>query len=232
MLAKVYRFAKQKKHKTAEFRSCRLRLPYQNKIMKKILHIISSPRGEASVSTKLGDIIIEKIETKYPGSTVKKRDLATSRFPHLDELQISSWFVPGEQHSAEQAEAIKYSEEAIAEMQEADIYVIGAPFYNFAIPSTLKAYLDHIVRPGITFHYENGRPEGHLKNKKAYIAVAGSGVYSEGEFMSFDFVTPYLKFLLGCLGITDISFFWVEGQRIDGIMETAFEKGVNSIVID
>ena len=201
--------------------------------MKKILHIISSPRGEASVSKKLGDAIIEKIKAKYPGSTVKERNLAASHFPHLDELQISSWFMPAENHSSEQAAAIKYSEEAIAEMQEADIYVIGAPFYNFAIPSTLKAYLDHVARPGITFHYnQDGKPEGHLKNKKAYIATASSGVYSDGAFQSFDFVSPYLKFLLAFLGITDISIVRAEGLRIDGVKETAFEKGINSIAID
>lgn len=201
--------------------------------MKKILHIISSPRGAASVSKKLGDAVIEKIQAKYPGSIVKERNLATDRFPHLDELQIGSWFVPAENHSGEQAAAIKYSEEAIAEMQEADIYVIGAPFYNFAIPSTLKAYLDHIVRPGITFRYnEKGRIEGFLNNKKAYVAIASSGVYSEGEFQSFDFVSPYLKFLLGCLGITDVSFVRAEGLRLDGIKETAFEKGVAGIEID
>ncbi|MGN7787349.1 FMN-dependent NADH-azoreductase [Niabella sp. 22666] len=201
--------------------------------MKKILHIISSPRGEASISKKLGDAIIEKIKTKYPDSIVKERNLATGHFPHLDELQIGSWFVPSKSHSDEQAAAIKYSEEAIAEMQEADIYVIGAPFYNFAIPSTLKAYLDHIARPGITFRYnEEGKPEGYLKNKKAYIATASSGVYSAGEFQSFDFVSPYLKFLLGFLGITDISIFRVEGLRIDGVKETAYEKGIASIEID
>src|ERR1700712_2479881 len=125
--------------------------------MKKILHILSSPRGEASVSKKLGNAIIEQIQTKYPGTLVKERDLNTHRFPHLDELQIGSWFTPAESHSPEQATAIRISDEAIAEMQEADTYVIDAPFYNFAIPSTLKAYLDHIARPGITFRYENGQ---------------------------------------------------------------------------
>ncbi len=201
--------------------------------MKKVLHIISSPQGEGSVSKKLGNTIIEKIQAKYPGSTVNERDLTSDVFPHLDQMQIGSWFTPAQNHSPEQAEAVKISEEAIAEMQEADIYVIGAPFYNFAIPSTLKAYLDHIVRPGITFRYnENGRPEGFLKNKKAYLAIASSGVYSEGEFQSFDFVSPYLKFLLGLLGITDVSIVRAEGLRIDGIKETAFEKGVQSIVID
>ncbi|HEY5825231.1 MAG TPA: NAD(P)H-dependent oxidoreductase [Cyclobacteriaceae bacterium] len=200
---------------------------------KKVLHIISSPQGEASVSKKLGSAIIEKIITKYPDSTVKERNLAANLFPHLDELQIGSWFTPAEQRSPEQAKAAKISEEAINELQEADIYVIGAPFYNFAIPSTLKAYLDHIARPGITFRYdENGQPEGFLKNKKAYVAIASSGVYSEGEFQSFDYVTPYLKFLLGFLGITDIDFIRAEGLRLDGIKETAFGKGVESITVD
>ncbi|WP_428663143.1 FMN-dependent NADH-azoreductase [Runella sp.] len=201
--------------------------------MKKILHIISSPQGKASVSKKLGNAVIEKIKAKYPDSIVKERDLTINVFPHLDELQIGSWFTPTENHSPEQVKAIKISEEAIAEMQEADIYVIGAPFYNFAIPSPLKAYLDHIARPGITFRYNaNGQPEGLLKNKKAYVAIASSGVYSEGAFQSFDFVSPYLKFLLGFLGITDVTIVRAEGLRIDGIKETAFEKGVESIAID
>lgn len=200
---------------------------------KKILHIISSPRSDVSISKKLGNAIIEKIKAKYPDSAVKERNLATNLFPHLDDVQIGSWFTPAENHSPEQVNAIKVSEDAIAEMQEADIYVIGAPFYNFAIPSTLKAYLDHIARPGITFRYnENGRPEGLLKNKKAYVAIASSGVYSEGDFQSFDFVSPYLKFILGFFGITDVTIIRAEGLRIDGIKETAFEKGVESIAID
>jgi FMN-dependent NADH-azoreductase len=199
----------------------------------KILHIITSPQPEVSISKKLGDEIIKKIQAKYPGSIVKERDLAKEAFPHLDSLQIGSWFTPAENHTPEQAKAIKISEEAIVEMQDADIYVFGAPFYNFAIPSTLKAYLDHIARPGITFRYkEDGTVEGFLKNKKAYIAIASSGVYSEGEFQSFDFVSPYLKFILGLLGITNITTFRVEGQRIKGLRENALQKGLESVVID
>jgi FMN-dependent NADH-azoreductase len=200
---------------------------------KKVLHIITSPQGEASVSKQLGNVIIEKIQVKYPDSIVKERDLAKEDFPHLDKLQIGSWFTPAENHTPEQMKAIKISDEAIAEMQEADIYVFGAPFYNFAIPSTLKAYLDHIARPGITFSYKaDGTPEGFLKNKKAYIAIASSGVYSEGVMQSFDFVSPYLTFILGFLGITDITMFRVEGQRIPGLRETALQKGLESVVID
>ena len=194
---------------------------------------MTSPQGEASVSKQLGKVIIEKIQAKYPGSIVKERDLAKEAFPHLDALQIGSWFTPAENHTPEQMKAIKISDEAIAEMQEADIYVFGAPFYNFAITSTLKAYLDHIARPGITFSYnEDGRPEGLLKNKKAYIAIASAGMYSEGVMQSFDFVSPYLKFILGFFGINDITTFRVEGQRIPGLQETALQKGLESVVID
>ncbi len=202
-------------------------------MVKNILHIISSPQGEASVSKKLGNVIIEKIKFKYPGSIVKERNLVTTVFPHLDEVQIGSWFTPAGDRSREQLTAVKISDEAILELQEADILVFGAPFYNFAIPSTLKAYLDHIARPGITFRYlENGQPEGLLKNKKAFVATASSGVYSEGPFQSFDFVSPYLTFLLGFLGVTDITFIRAEGLRIAGVKETAFEKAVGSITID
>jgi len=199
---------------------------------KKVLHIISSPKGGASVTRKLGDTIVEKIVAKYPDAVVKERDLAADVFPHLDELQIGAWFAPADARTDAQTQAVQVSDEAVREMQEADIYVIGAPFYNFAIPSTLKAYLDHITRPGITFRYnEEGKPEGFLKGKQAYIATASSGVYSEGPFQSFDHVRPYLTFILGFLGITDISFIRVEGLRIDGVKETAFEKGVQSIAI-
>lgn len=201
--------------------------------MKKILHIISSPQGENSISKKLGNAIIGKITDKYPGSMVKERDLVKIPFPHLAQEQIGSWFIPSDKRSPEQINAMKISDEAIAELMEADTYVIGAPFYNFAIPSTLKAYLDHIVRPGITFRYnEQGQPEGFLKNKKVFVATASSGIYSEGNFQSFDFVTPYLKFLLGLVGITDINIIRVEGLRFDGVKETAFEKGVESIIVE
>ncbi len=200
---------------------------------KKVLHLISSPQLETSVTKKLGNVIIEKIQEKYPDSIVKERNLAEESFPHLDGFQIGSWFTPAENRSAEQAAAIKLSDDAVAEMHEADIYVIGAPFYNFAIPSTLKAYLDHITRPGLTFRFnEQGQPEGAFKNKKAYIATASSGVYTQGPTQSWDYVSPYLTFMLGFLGITDISFVRAEGLRLPGIKETAFERGVESIVID
>ena len=109
--------------------------------MKKILHIISSPRGEASLSIKLGNAIIDKIKTEYPGSTVKETDLVTLHFPHLEEAHLTSFFTPVESRTQANIEAASHSDEAIQEIMDADILVIGAPLYNFSIHSSLKAWI-------------------------------------------------------------------------------------------
>jgi FMN-dependent NADH-azoreductase len=197
--------------------------------MKRILHIISSPRGEASLSIKLGNAIIEKIKAEYPGSTVKESNLITQQFPHLEEAHLTSFFTPAESRTPANIEAIKHSDEAIQEIRDADIVVIGAPLYNFGIHSSLKAWIDHIVRAGITFKYDENGPEGLLKGKKAYIALASGGVYSDGPMQSFDFVEPYLKHILSFIGLADISVFRVEGSAIPGMQDTALEKGISSI---
>ncbi|MDT3403728.1 FMN-dependent NADH-azoreductase [Mucilaginibacter terrae] len=146
----------------------------------KILHLISSPRGEASFSIKLGNAIVEKLQASNPGSTVKTHNLANKPFPHLEEVHLNSFFTPVENHSPEQKAAIKHSDDAIAELQEADVIVIGAPLYNFNIHSTLKAWIDHIARAGKTFSYSEAGPEGLVKGKKVYVAISSGGVYTEG----------------------------------------------------
>ena len=200
--------------------------------MKKILHIISSPRGAASFSIKLGNAIIEKIQAKYPGSTVQETDLVKKQFPHLEEAHLTSFFTPAEIRTPENLEAIKHSDEAIQEIMDADIIVIGAPVYNFNIHSVLKAWIDHIVRPGISFKYDENGAEGLIKGKKVYIALTSGGIYSEGPMKPFDFIEPYLKHMLGFIGMTDITMFRVEGTNIPGIQDTALEKGINSIYIN
>lgn len=200
--------------------------------MKKILHIISSPRGEASFSIKLGNAIIEKIQAEHPGSTVIENDLVNKHFPHLEEAHIASFFTPAEQRTAEHAAAIIHSDQSIQEILDADIIVIGAPMYNYTIHSSLKAWLDHIVRAGVTFRYDENGPEGLIKNKKVYIAETSGGIYSEGPMQSYDFIAPLLKAVLGHIGMTDVSVFRVEGTGIPGIQDTALEKGINSIYLN
>ena len=203
--------------------------------MKKVLRLISSPLTEKSLSRKLGNAVVEKIIEKYPNSILKERDLAKTVFPHLDENLINAFFTPTDKLSKEQLEVIKYSDEAIAELQEADIIVIDAPMYNFTITSTLKTYLDHIVRRGVTFEGvivgNETKIEGKLKNKKVYLSISSSGIYSEGQLQSFDFVVPLMKAVLSWMGMTDITAFRAEGIRFVG-EETAIKKGIESIIIE
>jgi FMN-dependent NADH-azoreductase len=193
-----------------------------------ILHIISSPRKGDSYSIKLGNALLEKLQAANPGSTVKVHDLTNKPFPHLEEAHLQSFFTPAESRTPEQQEAIRHSDEAIAEIQAADTIVIGAPLYNFGIPSTLKAWVDHIARAGVTFQYTANGPEGLIKGKKVYVAMSSGGVYSEGPMTSYDFVAPYLKAVLGFLGMTDVTVVRVEGTAIPDLQATAFEKGLAS----
>ena len=199
--------------------------------MKKILHIISSPRGDASMSIKLGNAIIEKLQAAYPDSQVKEHDLLKDRFPHLDEMHIASFFTPEENRSAQNKEAIRPSDEAIQEITDAEIIVIGTPLFNFGIPSSLKAWIDHIARAGVTFKYDENGPEGLVKGKKVYVAMASGGIYSDGPMASYDFAVPYLRSALGFLGMTDITVYRVEGTMIPTIQDTALEKAVDGILI-
>lgn len=196
-----------------------------------ILHIISSPRKGASASIKLGNGIVEKLQAANPGSTVLVHDLATHPFPHLEEAHLQSFFTPAESRSPEQQEAIKHSDNAIQEIKDADVIVIGAPLYNFSIPSTLKAWIDHIARAGVTFKYVDGAPQGLITGKKVYVAMSSGGIYSEGPSAGYDFVAPYLKAFLGFVGMTDVTVVRAEGLSIPGVQDTAVQKGLDSVTI-
>ena len=197
----------------------------------KILHLISSPRGAASFSIKLSNAIVEKLQAKNADSTVKVHSLVNTPFPHLEEAHLNSFFTPAESRSPEQAEAVKHSDEAIAELFDADAIVIGAPMYNFGIPSTLKAWIDHIARAGITFKYGENGPEGLVKNKKVYLAISTGGVYSERPMKVYDFTEPYLRAVLGFLGMTDVTAFRVEGVNMPDLKDSALEKAIEKITI-
>ncbi|RFZ94522.1 FMN-dependent NADH-azoreductase [Mucilaginibacter conchicola] len=197
----------------------------------KILHLISSPRGNESYSIKLGNAIVEKLQAANLGSTVKTRNLVDHPFPHLEESHLTSFFTPAEQHTPELAEAVKHSDQGIAEVQDADVIVIGAPMYNFTIHSSLKAWIDHIVRAQKTFRYGENGPVGLIEGKRVYVAISSGGVYSEGNMKAIDFIEPYLRTVLGFLGMTNISFHRAEGLKIPGVQEKALEKGIESVEV-
>lgn len=200
--------------------------------MKRILHLISSIQGDQSYSIKLGKAIVEKITDKYPGSSVEEVDLNKLDIPHLNPTILQSMFTPGDQLTPEAKESLQYSDYAVKQLMDSDIIVIGAPLYNYTIPTTLKSWIDHITRAGITFGYSENGPVGKVLGKKVYIAMSSGGVYSEGPGKNNDFVAPYLKAFLGALGMTDITVFRAEGVKVAGVKEHALEKGIESIAID
>jgi len=197
--------------------------------MSRILNIISSPRGAASNSIKLANAIIDRLKEQDPAAFVQVHDLTNKPFPHLEEAHLNAFFTPVENHTDSDKEAIKHSNNAIQEIMDADVLVIGAPMYNFGIPSVLKSWFDHIARAGITFKYTAEGPVGLLTGKKAYVAVTTGGVYSSGPATGFDFVTPYIKTMLGFIGITDVTIVRAEGFAVAELQETALDKGIDSI---
>ncbi|UOQ71412.1 FMN-dependent NADH-azoreductase [Hymenobacter cellulosilyticus] len=196
-----------------------------------ILHIISSARGAESFSTRLGQGIIDKLLAAQPGSTVVVRNVATQPFPHLEEAHLQAYFTPAEGRSPEQQQAVRHSDEAIAQVMAADVLVIGVPFYNFTIASSLKAWLDHLTRAGITFRYTATGPEGLITGKKVYLAVASGGIYSEGPQQPYDFAVPYLRWMLSFLGLTDITVARAEGVKLPEFQATALQKGIDSVAV-
>ncbi|MBS9715613.1 FMN-dependent NADH-azoreductase [Pseudohalocynthiibacter aestuariivivens] len=163
-----------------------------------ILRIDASARTEDSVSRSLTDSIV----ARFGGATVITRDLSEG-IPHLSETWVGATFTPPENRTAQQAEALSFSDELVAEIKAADIIVIGSAVYNFSLPSSLKAWIDQISRVGVTFKYGENSPEGLLKDKRVIVALASGGTAIGSDY---DHFTPYLKFVLGFLGITDVQF--------------------------
>jgi len=197
--------------------------------MKKILNITSSINGENSYSIKLADAIIARIHSVYPGSTIVTYDLAKNPIPHLDAAHFDAFQVPAELRTADQQGAAHYSDTAVSDLMAADFVVIGVPFYNFGVPSTLKAWIDHVIRAGITFNYGEQGPVGLVAGKKVFLAVASGGIYSEGPMSAYDSSVPYLKNLLGFLGMTDVTTFRAEGVKVPQLAETALLTAVTAV---
>lgn len=200
--------------------------------MKRILHLKSSLQGKDSYSIKLGTAIVERINTKYPGSILEELNLVDPEIPHLSPAVLRTFFIPEGQLSEEGREAISLSDTLVKQLLSADIIVIGAPLINFTIHSALKAWIDHITRAEITFGYSEAGPVGKVTGKKVYVAMSSGGVYSEGPGKANDFVAPYLQAFLGFLGMTNITVFRAEGLKVPGVKEHAMEKAIESIYID
>lgn len=175
----------------------------------KVLAITSSALGDASASNKLVNDTIDQLKSRNAGLQLTVRDLGAGQVPHLD-LDGATAIRGGEPANAAQAAAQKLSDELIAEVKAADVLVIGAPMYNFGIPSTLKSWFDYVLRAGVTFRYTEAGPEGLMTGKRAIVVATRGGLYSEGPAKPMDSQEPHLRTMLGFIGITDISFVYAE----------------------
>ena len=178
--------------------------------MSNILHITASIRSEAdSISRGLGQRLVDGLAAKT-GASVTTRDLAANDLPYVSAERFAANLTPAADRTPEQAQLAAIADELIAELQAADTIVIASPIYNFGPPASLKAWADLVARAGTTFRYTATGPEGLLTGKKAYLAIASGGTPVGSDI---DFMSRWLTFFLGFIGITD-----VEIVAADGIM--------------
>jgi FMN-dependent NADH-azoreductase len=184
-----------------------------------ILQINSSARSEGANSTRVANDIVARLLAANPAAQVSVRDLASNPVPVLDEAALGALFTPAEQRTPEQAARVEFNDAVIAEVKAADVLVLGVPMYNFTVTAQFKNWIDAIARVGVTFRYTENGPEGLLKGKKVYVALARGGLYRGSDL---DTQVPYLKTVLGFLGMTDVYFIYAEGLNMG---PEAAEKG-------
>lgn len=175
--------------------------------MNTLLQINASLAGANGQSSRLAQHFVADWQAQHPEGRVITRDLASEPVPHLTAERFQAFLSQPDARTEEQRAVNAYSDALIEEIKGADTLVFAVPMYNFSIPSTLRAYFDHIARAGVTFRYTATGPEGLLKGKKAYVFITRGGFYADAA----DTQTPYLKQFLGFIGITDVSFIFAEG---------------------
>ncbi|MGK5036496.1 FMN-dependent NADH-azoreductase [Janthinobacterium sp. LB3P118] len=174
-----------------------------------ILQINSSARSTGSASTRLADAIVARVQAANPEATLARRDLAAQPHPVLDEPTLQALFTPADKRTAEQAARIALDDALIAQVQAADVIVIGAPMYNFGITVQLKSWFDAIARANVTFKYTETGPVGLLTGKKVYVGLSRGGLHRDS---ANDSQVPYLNTMFGFLGLTDVQYVYSEGM--------------------
>ena len=185
--------------------------------MPNILHITASIRGDESVSTSLGTKLVEGLAAQTKAS-VTRRDLAKNDIPFVSANRFEANLTPADDRTPAQQDLAHFADVLIEELKAADTIVFSVPIYNFGVPATVKAWADLVARAGTTFKYSETGPVGLLEGKKAYITAASGGTPVGSDM---DFMTPWLTFFLGFLGIKD-----VEIVAADGIMGAGGEEKI------
>ncbi|MFS0772973.1 FMN-dependent NADH-azoreductase [Sphingomonas sp. 1P08PE] len=175
-----------------------------------ILHIDASASDSAASHTRrLSSELVERLKTDNPGATIVYRDLVANPLPHVDMTIRHAWTAENT-GDIKLAETMSRSKVLVDELKAADVVVVGSPMYNFTVPSTLKAWIDHVAIAGQTFSYTAEGPRGLLSGK-VYLVLSSGGIYSEGAFAAYDHLSTYLEAIFNFLGILDIEVIRAEG---------------------
>ncbi len=200
--------------------------------MNNILLVISSPRGAASYSTKVARSLVDEVTRGHPNARVVVRDLTDQPLPHIGADFVAGLGTPAESRTPAQRAAVALADEITGEVFAADVIIIASPMINFGVASTLKTWFDYLLRAGVTFRYSEKGPEGLVTGKKAYLVQARGGVYSQGPMQAANFQEPYLKQLLGFIGITDVETVAVEGVAFGPeVAEKAFAAALAKVSV-
>ncbi|MFZ6732087.1 FMN-dependent NADH-azoreductase [Undibacterium sp. Ji42W] len=195
--------------------------------MTQLLIVETSPRGEQSVSRHLTRRFVHEWQTTHTDGKVVERDLMQTGLQFTNAAWLQAYFTPPAQHTAAMADALSLSDQLVAEVLAADHIVIATPVYNYNVPALLKAWIDQIVRKGLTLGLD-GR--GLVSGKKATVLIASGGVYTEGSpIRERDIATQYLRLILGVIGITDVTFIAGGGAKRVDLGEETMEGFVDKL---
>ena len=192
-----------------------------------LLQLNTSLFSDAGQSSQLATRFVAAQKARHPRVNVVVRDLARQPIPHLTAERFQAFLAQPEARTADQQAIVAQSDALIDELVAADTIVIGLPMYNFGVPSTLKAYFDHVARAGVTFRYTDTGPVGLLTGKKAYVLATRGGVYAGTPR---DLESAYVRQFLGFVGITDVQFVYAEGLAVsDASQRTSLADAANAI---
>jgi FMN-dependent NADH-azoreductase len=182
--------------------------------MKQILIIEVSPRGTDSASRAVSETLTARLAAEHPEAKIIRRDLATDLVPHLDFDTLRAIASRDPEDAVRFKPAGRLSDEMTDELLGSDLLVISTPMWNFGIPSALKAWIDLVVRPGRTFQYAAGGVDGMAKGAKAILVLSSGGIFSEGPWAEWDYVEPYLRRILGFIGIDNVQTVRAQGLNL------------------
>ncbi len=197
--------------------------------MKQILMIEVSPRGTESASRAVADTLAARLATRYPSAKLIRCDLAAEQLPHLDATTLHAIATKDPAEAECLKTMTRQSDHLTDDLLASDLLVVATPMWNFGIPSALKAWIDLVVRPGRTFQYADGGVLGLAKDKKAILVLASGGVFTEGPWQAWDFVEPYLRQILGFIGIMDVQTVRVEGMNIPELATGAVQRAKDAV---